>query len=432
MSINIPKNQKELVESSKTDFQRETGNSNPFTKNSYVGALITAPALRTWDAYQSIKILEKEIFPQTASVLLPMFGEWYNVPQNQATKATGNIVATGTATTNIPISTQVQSTTGAKYLTTAAKVITANSRSVTSMVRSGSTVTVTTSVAHEYASQTDVVIAGAVETDYNGTHSINVVDATTFTFTISTTPSSPATGTITAAQDSILVPIESVDFGSAVNLSPGDSVTLSSPIAGVDSTMRVDYAGVSGGADAESNVDWQARILERIRNPVANFNANAIIQKAKEVSGVTRVWVKEVTPSAGSVTIYFVRDNDASIIPSAGDITTTKNKILEIKPADLPSANVIVSAPTAVLSNFTFTSITPDTTEMRSAITASINSNAKLQNEGEDWREDDYRAAINGTVDRATNAKLENFTLSLTGDVTIAAGEIATVGMISF
>lgn len=70
------------------------------------------------------------------------------------------------------------------------------SQSVTSITRSGSTATVT-KTAHGYNTGECVVIAGAAQAEYNGAHSITVVDANSFTFTVSGTPATPATGTIT-------------------------------------------------------------------------------------------------------------------------------------------------------------------------------------------------------------------------------------------
>lgn len=69
---------------------------------------------------------------------------------------------------------------------------------ITSITRSGSTATAT-------ASQDNVtmdtgeyfVVVGANEADYNGTHQITVTGARTFTFPVSNSPTTPATGTIT-------------------------------------------------------------------------------------------------------------------------------------------------------------------------------------------------------------------------------------------
>lgn len=68
--------------------------------------------------------------------------------------------------------------------------------SVTSITRSSNTATVTTSTSHLLATGNTVVISGANETDYNGEYTITVVDATTFTYTVANSPTTPATGTI--------------------------------------------------------------------------------------------------------------------------------------------------------------------------------------------------------------------------------------------
>lgn len=73
--------------------------------------------------------------------------------------------------------------------------------SVTSITRSGSTVTATLGSANTTLVTGDfVTIAGAVETDYNGDYQITVTDSTHFTYSIATTPTTPATGTITYAK----------------------------------------------------------------------------------------------------------------------------------------------------------------------------------------------------------------------------------------
>ena len=72
--------------------------------------------------------------------------------------------------------------------------------SVTSITRVSSTATVTTGAAHGLASNDWVTIAGAVETEYNGTFQVTVTGGSTFTYTVSGTPATPATGTITWVQ----------------------------------------------------------------------------------------------------------------------------------------------------------------------------------------------------------------------------------------
>ena len=75
---------------------------------------------------------------------------------------------------------------------------TIGANSVTSITRSGSTVTVT-QTAHGYRNFDLVLIAGAAQTEYNGSWRIKVTGANTYTFNlVSGTPTTPATGAITA------------------------------------------------------------------------------------------------------------------------------------------------------------------------------------------------------------------------------------------
>lgn len=74
-----------------------------------------------------------------------------------------------------------------------------NGQSVSSITRTGSTATVTFAAAHGYATDglTIVRIAGATQPEYNGDFQISNVTATTFDITVTGTPATPATGTIT-------------------------------------------------------------------------------------------------------------------------------------------------------------------------------------------------------------------------------------------
>jgi hypothetical protein len=70
---------------------------------------------------------------------------------------------------------------------------------VSSVTRSGSTANVTTSSNHNFISGQNITISGANEPEYNGTFSIAVTALNQFTYTVSGTPVSPATGTIVAS-----------------------------------------------------------------------------------------------------------------------------------------------------------------------------------------------------------------------------------------
>lgn len=66
--------------------------------------------------------------------------------------------------------------------------------SVTSINASGGTATVVTSNVHGLVTGDTVFIRGAVQPEYNGEFTVTVVDTSSFTYAISGTPVSPATG----------------------------------------------------------------------------------------------------------------------------------------------------------------------------------------------------------------------------------------------
>ncbi len=432
MSINLPDSASEVVQRAKTDVQRELPSSNPFLKNHWLLALIVGYANRIFDFYLQLKEAIKQSFPDTATgVELERWAAIWGITRIAATVATGNVVAGGTATTNIPIGTIFVTSDGDTYTSTLTVVIAANSISVSSITRSGSTATVTTVSDHNLANNIPVTITGANETEYNVTDTeIIVTGLNTFTYQVIGAPATPATGTILADFNSIPVPVTSDDFGAATNQDAGTILTLQSPIVGANDEAGVDFAEIGGGTDQETDTALRTRLLERIQDPVAHFNVAEITSIAKTIAGVTRVFVQEITPAVGQVTIYFMRDNDIDPIPSAGEVTTVKNKILEIKPANTDDSDVIVLAPTAVPTDFTFTDLSPNTSTMQTAITANLQQFFDDQTQvGVDIDEDTYRAAIATTVDTATGDTVQSFTLSTpSGDVTIASGEIGTLG----
>lgn len=69
---------------------------------------------------------------------------------------------------------------------------------VTSITRSGATATVTTTTNHGYSTGNVVNIRGAGQAEYNGDFTITVTGLNTFTYTVTGTPATPATGTIVA------------------------------------------------------------------------------------------------------------------------------------------------------------------------------------------------------------------------------------------
>lgn len=436
MAIETPDTAKEIDQRMKTDVQRELVNSNPFLKNSWLGSIITSIANRIFDFYIQLEEAFKQSIPDTATDdTLERWANIWGVSRLAATTASGNIVATGIVTTNIPLATVFSSSEGLLYESTSAVVITNTVISVLSITRSGSQATVTTDGPHNLASNVTPTIAGANETEYNVTNAeIQVTAEDEFTYEVSGSPATPATGTITATADFIPVPVVSQSFGVDNNQIQDTKLTLQSPIAGVDNDARVDFNEIAGGTDQETDEGLRARLLDRIQNPVANFNAAAIEAAAKTVAGVTRVFVEEITPAIGQVTIYFMRDGDDDPIPTAPEVADVDSAVQAIRPANTSENDVFVLAPTGVVVPFTFSALTPNTTTMQAAIDANLrqffDENTSV---GVNVDEDKYRAAISNTIDTVTGDTVQSFTLSTpSGDISITAGEIGVLGVTTY
>jgi len=434
MPIDIPESATEVLNRSKADIQRELQSSNPSGKNHWLTAIVVAFSMRIYDFYLQLNEAIKQNFADTATgdFLLRLAAIW-GITQNVATKASGNVVATGTATTSIPINTVLSAASIGTFTTTSAATISAATVNVDSLTRSGTTVTLTTASDHGLATGVSGTIASAANSEYNITAELTVIDTDQVQYEIVGSPADEPATSATLSFTTASVPVESDEFGVDFNLDAGTQLTLQSPITNVDDTLTVDFNGVTGGADTESNASIRSRYLDRIQNPVANFNVAAVEQQAKLISGVTRVFVNEITPAIGQVTIYFMRDNDANPIPNAGQVNTVKNKILEIKPVTNSNDDIIVAAPTAVVIDFNFSDLDPDTSTMRTAIAASLAQFfSESAVEGQNLDEDSYRSAIFNTVDTVTGDIVNTFTLSTpTGDQTVNAGEIATLGNIT-
>jgi uncharacterized phage protein gp47/JayE len=408
---------------------------DPSLRNNPEGAFVYAFSQESDSLHKLINRIVVNLNPLTAEEeFLARLATLVNLTRNAATTATGNVSFTGNTATAIAIGTILTKTDGTLYTTQAAATTDTQSYTLSSLTRSGTVATGTTASSHSIGVGMEITIAGANESDYNGAFTIvSVPSATTFTYTVSGSPATPATGTITASYIGVSVAIESDDADADSNISSGGTLTLSTPIAGIDNTVYTQFAGISGGTDQEELEDFRSRVVFKWQNPATPFSATAIESLAKTVSGVTRVWVEEATPLEGQVTIYFVRDDDASIIPDSGEITTLKTELLTIKPAHTSDADVIVSAPSAVSIAITFSSLTPNTTTMQTAITASLNEFFTSENEvGGDVTLNQLNTAIHNSIDD-TGVQPSVFVLSAPAtDTTINAGEIGTLGTITF
>lgn len=142
---------------------------------------------------------------------------------------------------------------------------------------------------------------------------------------------------------SVAASITSIEPGALGNAVAGISVSLISPVLGVESSAVVAAGGIVGGADVEQDNDLRERVLERIRTPPQGGSKADYVRWALEVPGVTRAWCLPNHLGIGTVVVLFVRDADASPIPDSLEVSAVQAYIDELRPV---TAEVAVAAPT--------------------------------------------------------------------------------------
>jgi len=437
MALTTPDDVNEVIDRAINDvfLAMEPFGARPSLKSSWLKALIVAFCNRVYDFYYGLDRAALEAMPDTAIVNLERWAAFWGITRVAGSSSSGNAIATGSLGGTIPAETTLTVGDGTEYRVAATVSVSAKSLSVASITRSGSTATLTTSAKHELGSTVKVTVTGADQPEYNVVNATTTITGNkTLTYEVAGTPATPATGTILLGFDSATMIVEAVETGSDGDL-PFDSVmAFDSPIVGVSDVAVVDYDGVGGGSDRETGSALRERFLYRVQNPVAHFNVPEITAAAKTVSGVTRVFVQEITPAVGKVTVYFMRDGESPAIPGGAEVAAVDAVTQAIRPANTDEDDVIVAAPTAVPVDFTFTDIQPATDSMKSAVEANLEQFfAERTTLGVNVDSDAYRSAIFNTVDPTNGDEITTFTLSApTGDISVGSGEIATLGNVAF
>ncbi len=121
------------------------------------------------------------------------------------------------------------------------------------------------------------------------------------------------------------------------NLEDGETVSFITPQVNVDSTADVTET-VTEGEVQESDDNYRARVLDRIRQPPSGGNANDYIAAIKNnVAGATRVFVFPANRGLGTVDVSFVLDDESNIVPSAAKIAEGQAAVDDFRPVTTDS-----------------------------------------------------------------------------------------------
>jgi uncharacterized phage protein gp47/JayE len=427
-------------------FQKEVPEIDATIKGSLARASSGASAVAGVGIQEGIADVNKQAFWQTSDDdFLELTGEYDKTVRFSAQTASGQCAVEGVLNTLISLGTQLNAQ-GFTYRTLQDTLVQTYLGDV-SLTFSGGIVTAITSAQHSLATGIEVVIANAVQSEYNGTFKITVLDNFTFTYEITAGVLTSDNGDYTSVY--ALLDIESDETGINVNLSSG--ATLSISVIDIDDTAYVLNDGIEGGLEEEDIEAYRVRVGESHTLTPGIATIPTIKFSAKKVEGNTRVFVfrgqntssgtpgtSGYIPSLGETVVYILRDNDVNIIPSSTKLAETKQQILDdnIWTTLVPESNLYLLAPILVEENFTFSSITPNTATMQNAIRDQLDDffrdNAMVGLPSYTVNLTDIESFLRQVQD-STGAILQAFTLdSPSGDLVAGSGEIYAKGTVSF
>ena len=229
-----------------------------------------------------------------------------------------------------------------------------------------------------------------------------------------------------AATVAVTATVEFDGAGQDSNADEGVTLALTVAVAGINSNASVAVNGLSGGTNQETWDQVNQRIRERIaKNPNGSNNDQYEVW-AREVAGVTRAWSYSNWMGYGTVGLFFVRDDDDSLIPDAAEVQTVQDYIDVLRPSGMKGFSAI--APTEVVQNFEI-QINPATDAVHSAVEAAIRSLFLREAKVEDGTGNatlpisHIREAISNSTDEE-----DHVVVIPAADVTLNKGELLTVG----
>lgn len=166
------------------------------------------------------------------------------------------------------------------------------------------------------------------------------------------------------------IAVTASEAGADGNTAAAATLSLVSPIAGVQGTATVGAGTLSGGADDETPESLLTRLLQRVQNPPEGGADHDYERWALERPGVTRAWIYRAWLGAGTVGIAFVYDDRADIIPTEQDVADMQ-AYLEAPSRGPSTADIIAFAPVPDPIDPDIT-LTPDTESIRAAVIAEL------------------------------------------------------------
>ncbi|HAN3784238.1 TPA: baseplate J/gp47 family protein [Escherichia coli] len=228
---------------------------------------------------------------------------------------------------------------------------------------------------------------------------------------------------IPKAHGVLRVPIACSSAGAVGNADDGTSLILVTPVNGLPSSGEADT--LTGGFDTEELETWRARVIERYYwTPQGGADGDYVVW-AKEVPGITRAWTYRHWMGTGTVGVMIASSDLINPIPEESTETAARQHIGPLAP--VAGSDLYVFRPVAHKVDFHIR-VTPDTPEIRAAITAELRS--FLLRDG--YPQGELKVSRISEAISGANGEYSHQLLAPADNIPIAKNELAVLGTISW
>lgn len=232
------------------------------------------------------------------------------------------------------------------------------------------------------------------------------------------------------------ITVRCLTAGDEGNLAAGQTLTISTPIAGVDSAASV-TGTTTTGEDAESVESFRAEVQERERHKPQGGAPADYVQWALEVPGIVKAFAHRIT--AGYATVYPMIALSGDRIPDEAKREEVRQYLADLSRKPLQSTPV-VEAMTEVVFDVTITDLVPNTADVKARIESQLEAYllARFPRQYPDEvapTDTVSTAALSGA---AVDVGMFSGVLTMTADstpattYTLGAGELARLGTVTW
>lgn len=237
------------------------------------------------------------------------------------------------------------------------------------------------------------------------------------------------------------LPVSAQSDGALSNAEEGTPLTALSGVTGPGNfTISVGGGDIAQGADVEGIESYRQRILFRKRNPPQGGSPADYVIWAKQVSGVSRVFVERLWAGSGTVRVFFFMDGlYPNGIPDATAVERVQDYIESVAPS---TAAIKVAAPIPHAINVTISNLVPNTVDTQEAILNELRAAflrlGRVAGQNEPRSGMPYLATPAGfplawIYQAVSNASgVISFDLPSNADATLLVGETAVLGNVTF